>query len=206
MNPNQYIQQNYENIKLWLKGVTLNETPHLYDDFIQEIVIIFLQHPKAQEAIDTGTVRYFLTRIALNQWRSKTSPFHYQYRHRMTEEFKDNNASDEVYDVNIDMRDSRIFHALEQMYNTKRRYEVYIIILYHTLNNNYSAVARYLKMEPTTIRKIYLRGIKILKQTINNGNNNIINNNRDIHSDSFEFTSLPITSKLFKTEYFKLSK
>ena len=92
MNPNQYIQENYSEIKKWLYNITKGEKPHLYDDFIHEVIMIFLQHDKAQQAIDSDTARYFLVRIGLNQWRSSTSPFHYQYR----DSFKDVTIKEEV--------------------------------------------------------------------------------------------------------------
>jgi RNA polymerase sigma factor (sigma-70 family) len=204
MTPAEYINKHYSDIKEWLRGVTMNEYQHLYDDFIHELLIIFIEHPQAQQAVDTNTVRYFLTRIALNQWRSNNSPFYIKYKkHLMHNEMIDNQPSTE-FNGEDDAIISELIRVLDTMYQSNKRYEAYVIILYHTLNNSYAQVGRYLNMPPTTVRKIYLRGIKILKKQINGNNINSFNQ-WDIHSSIAAQSSLSVVSQLFKTRYFEQS-
>jgi hypothetical protein len=55
MTPAQYIEQNYTEIRQWLYNITKGERPQLYDDFIHEVMCIFLENKKSQLAIDTGS-------------------------------------------------------------------------------------------------------------------------------------------------------
>ena len=216
MNPNQYIQENYSEIKKWLYNITKGEKPHLYDDFIHEVIMIFLQHDKAQQAIDSDTARYFLVRIGLNQWRSSTSPFHYQYR----DSFKDVTIKEEVseeYDVTGDVMEELIMSGLDEMYKGAGgdRYEAIIMMMYHANNSNYSLLGRQLGIPHTTVRKVYLRGLEKLKNKINNKiklySNGIIDNSNitsilsswdNLGSDNKQHT-LSLASEIFKTGYFR---
>lgn len=204
MTPSQYIQANYSQIKEWLFNITNKERPDLFEDFVHEVIIIFLDNKNSQQAIDTGTARYFLVRIGLNQWRSSTSPFHYQHRLIHTEPINDNISSND-YDPTIDINSATMFEALNIMFESKKRYEAYVIILYHSLGNNYSAVGRKLNLQATTVRKIYLRGIKTLK-SIANGINNDTNSSRDVHSNSTQLPSISRIVKIFETGYFAETK
>lgn len=205
MTPSQYIQANYSQIKEWLYNITNGERPDLFEDFVHEVIIIFLDNKNSQQAIDTGTARYFLVRIGLNQWRSSTSPFHYQHRLIHTEPINNDNISSNDYDPTIDLNTEVMFEALNIMFESKKRYEAYVIILYHSLGNNYSAVGRKLNLQATTIRKIYLRGIKTLK-SIANGINNDTNSSRDVHSNSTHLSSISRIVKIFETGYFSETK
>ena len=216
MNPNQYIQENYSEIKKWLYNITKGEKPHLYDDFIHEVIMIFLQHDKAQQAINSDTARYFLVRIGLNQWRSSTSPFHYQYR----DSFKDVTIKEEVseeYDVTGDVMEELIMSGLDEMYKGAGgdRYEAIIMMMYHANNSNYSLLGRQLGIPHTTVRKVYLRGLEKLKNKINNKiklySNGIIDNSNitsilsswdNLGSDNKQHT-LSLASEIFKTGYFR---
>ena len=216
MNPNQYIQENYSEIKKWLYNITKGEKPHLYDDFIHEVIMIFLQHDKAQQAIDSDTARYFLVRIGLNQWRSSTSPFHYQYR----DSFKDVTIKEEVseeYDVTGDVMEELIMSGLDEMYKGAGgdRYEAIIMMMYHANNSNYSLLGRQLGIPHTTVRKVYLRGLEKLKNKINNKiklySNGIIDNsnitsilsNWDNLGSNNEQHTLSLASEIFKAGYFR---
>ena len=219
MNPNQYITENYEQIKLWLYNITKGERSHLYEDFIHEVIMIFLQHDKAQDAIDSGTARFFLARIGLNQWRSNTSPFHYQYRDSFLdfpdnweEEIEQNEEYDNTEDIMIDI----IMNGLEEMYQgtPAERYEAIMLMMYYANGANYSAVGRQLNMPHTTIRKIVLRGLTKLKQIIfNNINDGTINNLRinfdfsnswDDNGCNISQQTLSVVSQLIKTRYFEV--
>tara|TARA_R110000737_G_scaffold50204_3_gene71163 strand:+ start:163 stop:801 length:639 start_codon:yes stop_codon:yes gene_type:complete len=209
MTPTEYINDNYTEIKKWLYNITKGERRHLYDDFIHEVCLIFLTNHLAQKAIDSGTARFFLVRIGLNQWRSSTSPFHYQYRDSFLDFPDRDDRAAEDYDMTEDIMIEALLTALEGMYNGKDKNEAIIMIVYFSMNCNYSAVGRELKIPNTTIRKIVIRGIKKLKQIIKN--NDDINNNTDFISKLSNWDivggsayqpTLSMVSQLFKTKYF----
>ena len=216
MTPEQYITENYSDIRKWLYNITKGEKSHLYDDFIHEVLMIFLQHKRAQEAVDTGTARYFLARIGLNQWRSSTSPFHYQYRDSFLD-YTEKETEAEEYDVRLDIMEELAMYGLDEMYRgtESSRYEAIIIMLYHANGSNYSEVGRQLNMKHTTIRKIYLRGIEKLKTIINNRINRLkdgtielnpdltaLITNWDIVGDHTFKSTVSMASQIFKTRYF----
>ena len=186
---------------------------------VHEVIAIFLQHKKAQQAVDTGTARYFLVRIALNQWRSSTSPFHYQYRDSFLD-YTEKESIDEEYDTDIDVMERLAMLGLDNMYTgtEDERYQAMIIMLYHSMGSNYSAVGRHLGMQHTTIRKLYLRGLNNLKnkvteqiKTLQNGTNSNIDDftdildKWDILGSGSEQQTISIASQIFKTRYFNPS-
>jgi RNA polymerase sigma factor (sigma-70 family) len=201
MTPPDYINKHYNEIKQYLRGVTLGENNSLYEDFIHEVIMIFLDHPSAQQSIDTGTVRFFITRIALNQWRSVNSKFHYKYRKNShTSELKDTVEINE-YQAEDDILINNILQILEHMFQNNRRLEAMVIVLKHTLKT-YAEVGRKLNMRPTTVRKVYLRGIKQIKKHVRRNNINI-NNSGSVHSNNVEQLPLSVISQIFKTKYFE---
>jgi len=216
MTPNQYITENYSEIKKWLYNITKGERSHLYEDFIHEVIMIFLQHDKAQDAIDSDTARFFLVRIGLNQWRSSTSPFHYQYRDSFLD-YTEKEVEDEEYDVTTDVMEELIMAGLDEMYkgNSGDRYEAIMMMMYHANNSNYSLLGRQLGIPHTTVRKVYLRGLNKLKNKINNkikqykhgtiDNRNItdILSNWDGMGSDNEQQTLSLASEIFKTGYFR---
>mgnify|MGYP003631595681 FL=1 len=210
MTPAEYITINYTEIKKWLYNITKGEKKHLYEDFIHEVILIFLSNHLSQQAIDSGTARFFLVRIGLNQWRSSTSPFHYQYRDSFLDFPDKEEVADEEYDMTEDMLIEMLLDGLDKMYNGDARYEATIMIIYFSMGSNYSAVGRELNIPNTTIRKIVLRGIDKLKQTIKQNNDD--DNNTNLNTQFSEWNmlggsnykpTLSMVSQLFKTKYFQ---
>jgi len=212
MTPAEYITINYTEIKKWLYNITKGEKKHLYEDFIHEVILIFLSNHLSQQAIDSGTARFFLVRIGLNQWRSSTSPFHYQYRDSFLDFPDKEEVADEEYDMTEDMLIEMLLDGLDKMYNGDARYEATIMIIYFSMGSNYSAVGRELNIPNTTIRKIVLRGIDKLKQTIKQNNDD--DNNTNLNTQFSEWNmlggsnykpTLSMVSQLFKTKYFQIT-
>ena len=212
MTVNEFVNKHYQDIKDWLYNTTRGEKPYLFDDYVQEVLSIFIQHPKAQESIDTGTARYFIVRIGLNQWRSGTSPFHYQYRHSFYDspEYETETETDD-YDYTQDVQLKMIMDGIDKMYNDEStKYEAIMMIMYYTNNSNYSAVGRILKIPHTTVRKIVMRAItKLQKIIFNNDDYGKINGTYDDFSDSWSTNgndttqqTLSLSSQLIKAKYF----
>lgn len=185
MTVEEWIQDNYDNVKKWLFNVTKGDRPDLYDDFIHEVLLIFLEHPKAYEVVLNGDARFFLTRIALNQWRSSTSPFHRVYRPPHNELLIDLPIEDEDYDYDIDIIQDLLVQILDEMHlgSLEEYYMSLVIMIYHTLNNNFSEMQRQLGIPRTSLSKVCNKGIDLVKERLDEKiqliNNGTINVNRD---------------------------
>lgn len=220
MTKQEYITENYTHIKGWLRNITKGEKPHLFEDMVHEVLEIFLNHPKSQDSVDTGTARFFLVRLALNTWRSSTSRFHYQYRDSFLDYNQDYDPVDDGYDVTLDIMEEIMIQGLAEMYDMDKhsRYECIIIMTYHSMGDNYSEVGRKLGMKHTTVRKIYLRGIAKLKQIIqtkinqykdgtlqfNQSLDNLLSRWDDVGGGDGE-SAVSLVNQLFKTRYFQIT-
>lgn len=54
---------------------------HLSDDLLQETVIAFLENKNAQEIVSMGGAWFYTLKIAMNLWKSQTSPFYKNFKH-----------------------------------------------------------------------------------------------------------------------------
>ena len=76
------------------------------DDLIQELFLILLDYDKdkLEEIYKSDSINYFVTRVAINQYYSKTSPFYKTYR-KFINKCEDVNVTTEEcdkYDQNQD--------------------------------------------------------------------------------------------------------
>lgn len=218
MTPSEYVQTNYKEIKEWLTNVTRNTSSHLLDDFVQEVMLIFLDHKDAQGIVDRDEAKYFIIRIALNQWRSSSSPFHRQIRSApiSIDDLPQEESQGEEYDISEDVLMDIVMRSLDDMYNDKEtRYKSMIIILYHSLGNNYSEIQRRFDIPRTTVRLHYKSGLSVLKKLIkknlkelNNGNFTLSEHLNQFLSDwcnnlgADEQQVVSMASLLFTTKYF----
>lgn len=217
MTVSEYIQDNYYLLKNEFFNITSGERTDLFEDFFHDCLSIFLTHKKAQDVVDNGTAKFFLIRIGLNQWRSKTSAFHYQYRIHLTEQLSDEIA-DTDYDFEIDVLMEIVLRSLDDMYklDDKSRYRAMVVILYHSLGNNYSEVQRQFDIPRTTVRDIYQAGIKQLSEIVSTNLQKLDNGTFELSNDfSSQFNdwcnnrslteqqAVSMASELFKTQYFK---
>lgn len=161
----------YEDIKKQIRKITRGENPELVDDFIQDVLLMFLEHPKHQELKESGEWKYFVIRIALNNWRSSTSKWYYKYKKIKYVEMDTNQTiKDEVYDYEKDDLHEKILQGLDQMYksdNEKHRYEAIIILLYYSTGESFTKLGTTLNQDRTTIGKTFKKGLKTLQTYLN---------------------------------------
>ena len=52
------------------------------DDLVQEVALILLEYEqeKIEAMAQSGQLKFFITRVMMNQYFSKTSTYHYRYR------------------------------------------------------------------------------------------------------------------------------
>lgn len=65
-------------------------TPDYYDDFVQDMYLTLLEYDndKLNEIREKNQLKYFIARICLNNWNSKTSPFYCKYKRPLTHQNK----------------------------------------------------------------------------------------------------------------------
>lgn len=165
MNVTEYVSENYDNIRNWLYNVTNGERPDLFDDFVHEIIVIFMEHEKAHDVVIAGDARWFIVRIALNQWRSSTSPFHKQYRPKHTELTIDLPIAIEEYDIEIDVILDLAVQILDEMHmgTLEEYYMSLVVMIYHTLDHNFSEMQRRLDIPRTSLSRVYTKAIETIK-------------------------------------------
>lgn len=217
MTASDYIQQNYEYLKKEMYNITNGENDNLFEDFFHDCLQIFLEHPKSDSAVASNSAKYFLVRIGLNQWRSKTSRFHYKYRRQLIELNDSIDLVAEDYDVTQDVLMEVAMIALDRMYklDERSRYKAMIIIIYHSLGSNFSEVERQYEIPRTTVRELYVAGKEQLQQIINdvfkdldNGHINLSTSISEVDADwsnlfdSDSKQAVPMAARLFQAKYF----
>ena len=162
----EWINKNYDNIKMWLQNILKDEDHSVRDDLFHEILITFMEHPQAEYMINNDEARWFIVRVALNQSRSVNSQ-HYKlykkYSYEFNEEIYDQQETE--YDIEKDNKIEQLMNCLDGMYqgSNKERYYVMLILLYITLGN-FSEVGRRLNIGRTTVSKSYKEGLELLKE------------------------------------------
>jgi len=181
MTISEWVQKNYDELRLTLLNITKNDYD-LVDDLLHEVIIIFMEHPKAQELIDKGQAKWFFIRITLNQYRSSTSSFYRDYKKKnlVLEEDWIIPADDE-YDIDEDIIIEKMLNSIEDMLKsnipTEKHYAL-IMMVYFSNGHNFAECSRILNIPRTTIRRQFYEGVKIVwdkirKQDINAHYNNI---------------------------------
>lgn len=57
-----------------------------YDDFVQDMYMTLLEYDndKLNEIMSKNQMKFFIARICINNWNSKTSPFYCKYKRPLT--------------------------------------------------------------------------------------------------------------------------
>lgn len=162
---NDWVNKNYEKIKGWVKGAIKYENDSVKEDLFHEVLMIFIQHPKAEQLIRDNQAQWFIVRIALNQSRSTTSDHYKLYKKQQTTEYKEiSQIKEKEYDLEQDEQIEEVLNILDEMYQgtNKERYYVMLLLLYFTLNN-YAEVSRRLNIPRTTVVKNIKDGLEYLR-------------------------------------------
>lgn len=202
MTPNEWVSINYENIKKWLKSTTRGKLPQLYEDFVHEIIMIFLEHPKAQDLVDKDEARWFIVRVALNQWRSTTSPWaKREFSHEWVQLFEDVELEESDYNIEDDALMELMVGILDDMHlgEIEEYYMSLVVMIYHELEGNFSEMSRRLDIPRTSLSKVYKQAIKTiherLQQKIHDLENGIITITHDADLVSERWSELSSTAK-----------
>ena len=79
MTTSQWIEAHYEPLRQAVNRIAGGS--HLSEDLLQETVIAFLEHKNAQTIVHSGGAFFYTLKIAINLWKSQTSPFFKNFKH-----------------------------------------------------------------------------------------------------------------------------
>lgn len=159
----------YTFISKQLRNLTRGYDQHLVDDFIQEVVLTFFEHPLKDRLLESGDWKFYMIRMGMNMFHSKTSKFHKKYRPKFTP-FSDHiEVIDEVYDMEYDLLVESVLMALDEMLKsdvTNHRYLAIIILLYYSTGETFVGLSKLLETDRSNLGKNFRKGIEILKEYI----------------------------------------
>ena len=165
---NDYVGENYQNILQWAKQISYNH--EAYEDLAHDVIASFMVHDKAQELIERGEARWFITRMLLNQGRSNSSPFAKYYKNKY--EYNDRAIPEhevEDYNTEIDFKIETVQGIIEDLkaesiegwYSTT----VFEQVLLQP-KMNFSKLAKETGIPRTSISQAYYTAVEMIKNRI----------------------------------------
>jgi hypothetical protein len=100
MTVNQTIEIEYPHLIQAAKKITGNNSLHL--DLLHYAIEELYNKPNMEAIVDSGGLRFYLVRIMMTQWRSKTGPFYKQFGDKYYKEVNENTAEETVEHLNIE--------------------------------------------------------------------------------------------------------
>lgn len=197
---NDYIQQNYYNLKKQLRNIAKGADQSTYEDLYHHCLMIFMQNKKSRMAILDNKAQYFLARIMLNQWRSTTSDFKKYSNKHTTLEYC--NKEVEEYNIEDDYLIELVLSALDEMIkmDDKNSFRAYMIIYYYTSNENFNEVSRKYNIKAGNARYSYLMGMEQLKKIIKKNDLFRIYNTGDYVGGDIIIKALSKSDRFFRKE------
>jgi len=162
-----WINDNYDNIVQWAKNASYNHQGA--EDLAHDIIASFMEHKKAEELVQKGDARFFITRMLLNQARSKSSPFNRNHRLRPEAHRAHEETSNEEYDKDIDFKIETIRGICEDI-KTESIEGYYCITIFEQLiqqdRTNFSKFAKETGIPRTSVSNAYTQAIQMIKQKL----------------------------------------
>lgn len=173
----KWITDNYTDLRKTIVNITRNDY-ELIDDLLNECVLIFMEHDKAEGLVERGQAKWFFIRIVLNQYRSTTSSFYKNYKKKI--EIPLNNditlSDSEVYDYDLDDLIDLNIKIIEDLLRSDKadeRYYGIMVMLYFSNGNNFAEVSRCLNIPRTTIRRQFDEASKLILEKMKEKRTNI---------------------------------
>lgn len=162
---NDYIANNYDNILQWAKQITYNH--EAYIDLAHDVIASFMIHEKAEELVERGEARWFITRMLLNQGRSNTSPFARNYRNKNDRTVPEGEQED--YDTEVDFKIETIQGIIEDL-KAESIEGYYCTTIFEQVllqdKMNFSKLSKETGIPRTSISQAYYQAIDMIKQRI----------------------------------------
>lgn len=158
----------YDELKEIVLKIVKNERQDIIDDIFHDCLIILLEHKKYKDLVEKDQVKYFFTRIVINQWRSSTSPTYKLYKkHKTIEMNEEITKTNDDYDYDRDILIERILNGLDNMLTSdieKHRDMAILIIQYYSNGENFTKLSKIVGQDRSSLGKKFKRSINILKE------------------------------------------
>ena len=165
-----WIDKNYEDIRKTIINITKGNHKHVHDDLIHEVIIMFMMDEKAEQLVIDNKAKFYIIRIALNQFRSTTSVFYREHLRTFdTLEVYQEKDEEEEYDMETEYIIQGILDELDNMLkskNNKIRYRAMIMMLYFSNGFNFNQVSRILNITAQAVKRNYRKGVELLVENM----------------------------------------
>ena len=185
MELNTWINKNYKDLRDTLKNIMKDEQ-HLVDDLLHELLLEFIQKPVAQKVVDDGVAKFYIIRMALNQYKSSSSPFYKKYKKHinnneryLSNEWWESITDTNEYNIELDRLINLNLDIIEELLlsdDIKEKNAAFTIMLWYSNDMNFAEVARCLKVSRSTYRRQFDNATKIVIQKIKGRDTNITYN------------------------------
>lgn len=160
-----WLNENYTNILQWAKQITYNH--EAYEDLAHDVIASFMVHDRAEELVERGEARWFITRMLLNQGRSNTSPFARNYRNKNDKSVPE--EEQEEYNTEIDFKIETIQGVIEDL-KAESLEGYYCTTIFEQIllqdKMNFSKLSKETGIPRTSISQAYNQAIEMIKQRI----------------------------------------
>jgi DNA-directed RNA polymerase specialized sigma24 family protein len=145
LTTSQWIETHYEILGQAVKRIAGGS--HLSEDLLSETVIAFLEHKNAQTIVDSGGAFFYTLKIAMNLWKSQTSPFYKNYKHAHSELLP---SHENIPDT--EEEEAGIFSQIDSIIDKELSwYESKLLMVYIDERRNASALSRKTGIPRTSI-------------------------------------------------------
>lgn len=170
--PQKWVSDNYDKIIKWAYQAAHGS--EIAVDVAHDMMIAFIEHPRAQELVNKGEARWFIVRMLLNQLRSTTSPAYKMYKLNQDKqqkvELQEDETIDEPYDTELDFTIEAIQGVCEDL-KSESIEGYYCITIFELViqqkKPNYSKLAEETLIPRTSISVAYNQAVEMIKNRLN---------------------------------------
>ena len=156
MTNNEIIEWEYPELIKAAKKITGGHALHM--DLLHYAIEELYNKPNQHEIIQSGGVRFYLVRIMMTQWRSRTGPFHKQFGDHYHKEIPETLAEPKSEPLDA-QRVSQLLHQLPW-------YDKMLFETWMEGNHTYSSLSRETNIPRTSISLTINRVRKYIKDNL----------------------------------------
>ncbi len=158
MNLNQVLEFEYPQLVEAAKKISGNHELHL--DLLHYGIEELSKKPNMKEIIESGGLRFYVVRIMMIQWRSKTGPFYKMYFNNSWSDPSDHLPEVENEEVSIDTK------KVDQLLDQLPWYDRSLFKLFADGGHTYSSLSRETMIPRTSISLTINRVRKHIKKNL----------------------------------------
>ncbi len=166
----EYLVSNFDTLASISRTITHNKSPD-WKDLLSEVMLILLESDRAKmDALcDRKQMRYWATRIMLNQYNSSTSPFHYKYR---MAEVRHRKGAEEIRhwltssQAEQKKQEEAQYEAIEDAMDRVEWFDRMVVTVYYNESHSLNTLAKATGISRTTLYKAIKRARNVITQEV----------------------------------------